>query len=283
MLDQLLEILCCPKCGSNLDLEILVGYKNSVKKGYLNCLNCKSSFEVINDIPYFAEDIQHNGIRNQYTTYSYWFEKMHDETSVTKSENNKIFYDSLRIRKDEFKNKIVLDAGCGNGRFSYVVSKYNPGLLISFDISRGLEEAKRVLSEKSNQNSNIAFVQGDITRPPFKKEAFDIVYSWGVVHHTPNTKRTVKELSKLVKENGIFGIYVYVFNPPYQYEKQLLSLVAYLRSIFLIRPFRFICSRLPAKFVQFIFLPIYYLERLFGFGIFGNHSYKNDSFDKEKL
>ena len=276
MKKELLEILCCPESGGDLDLTIEEGDIDYIVKGLLKSTT-GASFDIIDDIPYFSKEIEHKGVKNQYETYSHWFEKMHDEESITTIQNEKIFSDSLKIEEEEFKNKIVLDAGCGNGRFSYVVSKYDPELLISFDISKGLGKAKEAIL-KNNKEANIAFVQGDITNLPFKKESFDIVFSWGVTHHTPNTKKTVRGLSDLVKHKGIFGIYVYVFNPPYQYEKQFLGLLAYLRSIFLIKPFRFLCSRLPPNSVKLIFQPIFYIERFFGFGIFGNHS---KSFNKE--
>ena len=114
------------------------------------------------------------------------------------------------------------------------------------------------------------------------KASFDIAYSWGVTHHTPDTRKTFKTLSDLVKDRGIFGVYVYVFNPSYKYDKQVLGLLAYLRSFLLIRPFRFICSRLPVSLVKLIFQPIYYLEKLIGFGVFGNHGYPSDPFNKDR-
>lgn len=277
---ELLEILCCPDTGENLELLIEEGNINQIIKGSFQSPN-GNIFNIIDDIPYFSNVINHKGIRNQYETYSHWFEKMHKEESIINPSNEKIFYDSLRIDNHEFERKIVLDAGCGNGRFSYLVSKYNPKLLISFDISKGLEKAKQAIL-KNNTDANIAFIQGDITNPPFKKESIDIVYSWGVTHHTPNTKKTVESLSNIVKESGILGIYVYAFNPPYHYDKQLLGLLAYLRSLFLIRPFRFICSRLPSQLVKLIFQPIFYIEKFFGFGVFGNHGYPDDPFNKDR-
>jgi SAM-dependent methyltransferase len=281
MRDELLEILCCPECEQYLDLRIHKGDKNLVIEGLFSCSSCKKNFEIFDDIPYFSDDIKHGGVKNQYETYSHWFEEMHDEESIINPTHENAFMSSLRINELEFDNKIVLDAGCGNGRFSYVVSKYSPKLLVSFDISKGLGKAKETIL-KHNPDANIAFIQGDITHPPFKKEVFDIIYSWGVTHHTPDTKKTVETLSSLVKEKGIFGIYVYVFNPDYQYDKQILGLLAYLRSIFLIRPFRFFCSRLPVSLVKLIFQPIFYIEKFFGFGIFGNHGYPDDPFNKDR-
>ena len=281
MKDELLDILCCPLCSGDLNLTITEGEKSNVRLGNLECKDCHSKYDIFNDIPYFSMKIFHQGIKNQYETYSHWFEEMHDETTMIDASNSQIFTNSLRIKTEECENRVVLDAGCGYGRFSYVVSNYNPKLLVSFDISKGLEKAKGAIL-KHNPQANIAFVQGDITAPPFKKKAFDVVFSWGVIHHTPNTRKTFETLSSLVKRKGVFGIFVYPFNPLYEYDKQSLGLLAYLRSFLLIRPFRFICSRLPVFIVKLIFQPIYYVERLFGVGVFGCHGPPPDVFNKPR-
>ena len=278
---NLIDLLCCPKSGSDLDLVIEEGDLNHIKKGKFLSIQSGMQYEIIDDIPYFSSDIDHQGIKNQFETYSHWFEEMHDEASIIDPNHAIALSNSLNIDKSEFKDKVILDAGCGNGRLSYVVSEYEPKLLVSFDISKGLFKAKETIL-KHNQESNIAFVQGDVTNPPFKKASFDIAYSWGVTHHTPDTRKTFKTLSDLVKDSGIFGVYVYVFNPSYKYDKQVLGLLAYLRSFLLIRPFRFICSRLPVSLVKLIFQPIYYLEKLIGFGVFGNHGYPSDPFNKDR-
>ncbi|SVD62171.1 uncharacterized protein METZ01_LOCUS415025, partial [marine metagenome] len=264
-----------------LKLQVKEKEHTVITDGNFICKNCDARYIIHNDIPYFSADIGHSGVRNQYETYSHWFEEMHDEASILNPDNRSYFYNSLRIKASEFRDKIVLDAGCGNGRFSFVVSQNEPKLLVSLDISRGLAKAQETIF-RNNPDANIAFVQADLTNPPFKKETFDILYSWGVTHHTPNTKQTFNTLSNLVKEEGIFGIYVYAFNPPYQYDQQIMGLLAYLRSLLLIRPFRFICSRLPVSLVKLIFQPIFYVERLLGVGVFGCHGPPPDVFNKER-
>ena len=217
MKEELINILCCPVCKIDLNLEVKEGKRSNIIHGNFRCKSCDNFYEINHDIPYFKPRIDHKGISNQFKTYSHWFEEMHDDESITNIENREFFYESLRIDSEAFNNKIILDAGCGNGRFSYVTSSYKPKLLVSFDLSKGLGKAKEAI-QRNYPEANIAFVQGDITTPPFKKEAFDIIFSWGVIHHTPNTMSTFSSISSLVKNKGIFGIYVYVFNPNYEYD-----------------------------------------------------------------
>ena len=44
---------------------------------------------------------------------------------------------------------------------------------------------------------------------PFENESFDWVYSWGVLHHTPNTERAVAEASRVLKPGGTAKIMIY--------------------------------------------------------------------------
>ena len=66
MKDELLEILCCPLSGGDLHLTITEGQKSNIRLGNLDCAGCHSKYDICNDIPYFAENISHQGIKNQY-------------------------------------------------------------------------------------------------------------------------------------------------------------------------------------------------------------------------
>jgi len=277
---ELLGLLACPKCGHDLNLQIIKGEEKNIISGFLQCRGCSEKYFIEDNIPIFCPEVQHGGVKAQKNNYSIWWDSYHDENSITNETSRNYFYNSLVIRAEEMKGKIILDAGCGNGRFSFIVSHYKPKLLVSFDISSGLLQAKKTIS-KYNPNANVVYVQGDITNLPFKKGIFDVVFSWGVLHHTPNTRKSFSGISKLVREEGLLGIYVYEFHPLYHYDNQFLSFIAYLRQFILIRPLRFICSRLPAKLVHLFFQPIYYLERFFNFGLVGCHDAGTDKWNKK--
>lgn len=281
MIGELLDILACPACRGSLELHVSSGSPGEVVSGHFRCAGCNEIYHIRNDVPFFSPSVRHHGVRNQQNTYSTWWDDYHDEQSIVDPSYAEFFYNSLKIRASEMEGKTILDAGCGNGRFSYVVSHYKPKLLVSFDISSGVIHAKRAIV-KHNPDAHVAFVQGDVTRPPFKEGVFDIVFSWGVIHHTPRTPETFSTISRLVREGGQLGIYVYEFHPLYRYGRHPLFLVALVRSLFLIQPLRWLCSRLPAKVVHFIFVPIYYMERASGIGVMGCHGPKENMWDKDR-
>ena len=65
------------------------------------------------------------------------------------------------------------------------------------------------------------FVHHDAESLPFDDDTFDLVYSNGVIHHTPNTKRTVAEMLRVLKPGGRAIVMVYAENS-LQYWRNLV-------------------------------------------------------------
>ena len=106
--------------------------------------------------------------------------------------------------KKEIKNKLVLDAGCGPGRFTFILSSFKCKKIFGIDILQdNIKIAKKVF-----KNKNIKYLKADVLNIPFKNETFDFVYSSGVVHHTKNMKKGIKELFRVCKKVDIF---IYTF------------------------------------------------------------------------
>lgn len=112
---------------------------------------------------------------------------------------------SLGLNKNYFKGKNILDCGCGAGRFTYVLSTLKPKKIFGIDLSKeNINVANKIF-----KNKNISFKVGNNLKIPFKSENFDFVYSSGVVHHTKNLKKAIKELFRVCKKGGLIYLYVY--------------------------------------------------------------------------
>ena len=114
-------------------------------------------------------------------------------------------FKSVGFPLKKIKNLKILDAGCGAGRFTYLLSKYHPKEIYGLDLSfRNIKIAKKIF-----KNKKIRFLQGNVLNLPFKRENFDFVYSSGVIHHTNNFKKGLKELIRVCKKNGHIYLYIY--------------------------------------------------------------------------
>jgi SAM-dependent methyltransferase len=56
-------------------------------------------------------------------------------------------------------------------------------------------------------------VQADLFKLPFPRESFEVVYSIGVLHHTPDTEKAFQSAVSYLKENGLISIWVYPDTP----------------------------------------------------------------------
>lgn len=101
--------------------------------------------------------------------------------------------------------QVVMDAGCGNGRFSYQAYKYG-AKVIGIDLGEGSVKASY---ENTKGIDDIQIIQGDLLNPPFKNESFDSGFSIGVLMHTGNAKLAHKSLVKKIKLGGAFTAHVY--------------------------------------------------------------------------
>jgi SAM-dependent methyltransferase len=217
---RLLDWLACPTCGDgSLDVTITSaterpayaghwepdedvpgrspGSVTEVVEGRLRCRDCGATFPITEGIPRMLPE----GVPAGPATGHTWTEFAR---AVPEFEEN--FVDLLQpLRADDFMGKLVLDAGCGFGRHAFFAARYGAEV-IALDSS-----AEAVASAARNVEGNMRahVVQGDINRPPFKKNLFDLVYALGVLHHVPDPRASFLSLHSLVKPNGRLATWVY--------------------------------------------------------------------------
>ena len=108
------------------------------------------------------------------------------------------------------QGKSFIDIGCGSGVFSLAAAELDAGYVLSVDIDPNSVLATNKIKELY-ERVNWKVVQGSILDENFLKEIdkFDIVYSWGVLHHTGNMWKAIDNASELVKKGGILAIAIY--------------------------------------------------------------------------
>jgi SAM-dependent methyltransferase len=107
-------------------------------------------------------------------------------------------------RPEDLRDRMVLEAGCGAGRFTRILAK-SGAKLVSFDYSAAVDACR----ENNGHFPNLTLMQCDIFDMPFRAGIFDYVFCHGVLQHTPNPKAALMALSRLVKPGGRLSIDIY--------------------------------------------------------------------------
>ncbi|MGH7534548.1 MAG: class I SAM-dependent methyltransferase, partial [Gemmatimonadales bacterium] len=89
----------------------------------------------------------------------------------------------------------VLDAGCGMGRWLHFARREG-AQVVGMDVSTAIDVAA------ARDGDGADFVQADLRWPPFASSSFDLVYSFGVIHHLEDPLSGVKSLAALVRPGG---------------------------------------------------------------------------------
>jgi SAM-dependent methyltransferase len=96
--------------------------------------------------------------------------------------------------------KRILDAGCGNGRYSFFLLKHADAdaRLTAFDLSeKMLARARRRL-----HSDRVTFAAADLTKLPYRTAAFDAAVCGWVLEHLPDPRPGLRELARVLEPGG---------------------------------------------------------------------------------
>jgi SAM-dependent methyltransferase len=102
------------------------------------------------------------------------------------------------------ENSLVLDIGCGTGRWSKFISSR-----VKFVEAIDPGDAVKAAVPFTKSCGNVRITQAGFGGIPFAKESFDFVFSLGVVHHLPDTQAAITEAASMVKPKGWLLLYIY--------------------------------------------------------------------------
>ena len=105
----------------------------------------------------------------------------------------------------------ILEIGCAAGIDTFYLAKYTKDKIIGIDIvSSVINKAKENLKNQNKDiQSKVSFEEGDAEKLKFKDKSFDFVYSLSVLHST-DTSKSIKEIRRVLIDDGNAVIYVYI-------------------------------------------------------------------------
>ncbi len=149
--------------------------------------------------------------KNKYKTQELFGKLWQERARQNLLNSQKILKESFKRNSFDlkfFKNKKILDMGCGSGRFTNALATLGASKVIGIDLgNKGLEIAR--INAKAWNIKNVKFIQGSVLDLPFKDNEFDFIFCKGVLHHTGDLKKGVKEFFRVMKQNGKGFLYLY--------------------------------------------------------------------------
>jgi ubiquinone/menaquinone biosynthesis C-methylase UbiE len=119
---------------------------------------------------------------------------------------------------DQWRGKKVLEVGCGLGTDLLQFAR-GGAEVYGIDLTSAGAALTRKRLELYGHKGLLSM--GDSENLPFADNCFDLVYSWGVIHHTPDTQSAAREIMRVCKPGGRVLVMVY-------HRRSLLALQAWI-------------------------------------------------------
>jgi SAM-dependent methyltransferase len=146
-------------------------------------------------------------------------------------EDEEVFHTKTGVHPSDLSGMLVLDAGCGGGRYSRLLGERG-ARVVAVDLSSAVEKAAELCADLPN----VRIVQADLLDLPLADAAFDFVFSIGVLHHSPDPRRAFTQVAAKVKSGGKLAVWLYRKNT---WPQELIN-----------RGVRGITTRLPTRVVE---------------------------------
>ena len=225
-----LDLICCIKCGSKLNLDIIKN-QMEIEEGFLDCPNCHLSYPIIEKIPilwtaenYFSQRRKLGGtltknvsnkMRNFLkTSLKHNLRNLEDRTDIeerwTKIYRNSTrskFYSTIKNHLEKLpKSKISVEYGCSIGLMSSFLANRS-------EFSLGVDRSFSALRyAKNNSPNNLDFVVADSLSSIFSTKKFELVLALNILELV-EPEKFLKQISKQIRTGYL------VISDPYDFDR----------------------------------------------------------------
>ncbi len=127
------------------------------------------------------------------------------------------------LRLSSLKGRTFLDIGCGSGLHSLAAYLMGADRVLSFDYDQDSVATTEQVRQHAGNPDNWQAAQGSVLDRALVENLpkFDIVYAWGVLHHTGDMWNAIRNAATAMKPDGLYYIALYssdiYVNPPPEY------------------------------------------------------------------
>ena len=148
------------------------------------------------------------------------FAAIADEESISEAQRGLV----KLFPNGELRGARILDVGCGSGLSMAAALRLGASQVDGVDIDPDSTEAARSLLSKFDVGKNWSVETANLLW--LDPQPYDVVYSWGVLHHTGEMWRAIERVTTFVRPGGLLAVAIYRRSPAcafWQKEKRLYS------------------------------------------------------------
>ncbi len=198
------DTLRCPECRGRLALASEVSAGDRVVSGRLTCASCAAGWPIVRGIPRFVSS-EEDYAQSFGVQWQRFRRTQIDEFNGTK-ESERRFENETGWSAGDLAGRLVLDGGCGSGRFAAVAARWG-ARVVAVDMAAGSAEACAQNLRELGYDGEV--LQASLLRLPFGPSTFGNVFSLGVIQHTPDPGRIMRLLPELLEPAGQIAYWIY--------------------------------------------------------------------------
>ena len=197
----LLDMLVCPKCGGTLDVETTEVTGDEIVEGELTCAGCRDVYPIRRSIGRFVPP------ENYSSSFGFQWNLLRkdqvDKFSGTTLSRDR-FLTETEWNAESLAGKLVIDIGCGAGRFTEIALSLG-ARVVAVDLSSAVDACQKNFAG----HPNLSVLQASLFALPLRMGAADGLYCIGVIQHTPAPETAIKVLPAYVRSGGQVALTVY--------------------------------------------------------------------------